>query len=148
MRKLKSVTDTVTHIQSTKQSNDSACYINGSGIYTNWVKHHCHLSFRPYEECCAVTKKNPSEKMKHKMEQRKEETPVVDAIYYTTYLKSEEITIIKSTLSSIHAYYISVFPILSSHQEIREVGLKFSYAMEQGKGNMNGRRWRLLLRKV
>lgn len=51
-----------TYIESRKQGNDRTCKIYGGCINTSRIKHHCHLSFWAYKECCAAIKKNREKK--------------------------------------------------------------------------------------
>lgn len=47
-----------TYIESRKQGNNHTCKIYSCCVNTSRIKHHCHLSFWAYEECCAAIKKN------------------------------------------------------------------------------------------
>lgn len=47
-----------TYIESRKQGNNHTCNIYSCCVNTSRIKHHCHLSFWAYEECCAAIKKN------------------------------------------------------------------------------------------
>lgn len=47
-----------TYIESRKQGNNHTCKIYSCCVNSSRIKHHCHLSFWAYEECCAAIKKN------------------------------------------------------------------------------------------